>query len=215
MAKSNNHLPEELFDISCPYREYVMASTILSAKFVYLLQIVENTLRYNSYVHELAAKVRCNSNNYKRSILKTASADTGLPLDILLHCSAFYSKIDLQISAASIEKKISIWNNCMIKAMESKKQMPNNFILAPAIPLAKKELLVELDDEQIVSELLDYADEIQAWLDIHFADEYDEYSDDEKFMDIVCIMVDLEFMANCIKETPLYLGNQERCFKLD
>lgn len=84
--------------------------------------------------------------------------------------------------------------------MDTKSKLPPNIRLIPSIRADTKASLVELDDEQIIAELFDYADEIQAWLDIHFANEYEEYSDDEKFMETVRIMADLEFMAKQIEK---------------
>lgn len=57
-----------------------------------------------------------------------------------------------------------------------------------------------MSEEEICDELLDYASEIEAWLDEYFSEEYDEYSTDEEFDIFVEIQVGLEFLARMLSE---------------
>jgi hypothetical protein len=57
-----------------------------------------------------------------------------------------------------------------------------------------------LTDAQIINELFDYADEIEAWLDVEFAEEYDDYLEQPEFDDVVRILAELHILISYLED---------------
>lgn len=181
------------------YREYVMVSTIITAKLLDLLHIIGYSERYDTRLKRMADDLYQETLAYKKSVVMAAAANSQFSTSALLYASTTYDKYDKTLISASIEKKIEFWNQMMDKAIKLQQRMPPNCILfTPFSHPIGKEDLIELTNEQIVEELLDYADEIDAWLDLYFTDEYDDFSDDGKFVETVRIIEGLKFIADKI-----------------
>jgi len=192
----------ESFETRVSYREYVMAATIITSKFLDLLRIVVYSEHYDPRLRRMADDLYQAAMAYKGSAVMAAATDSPFSTSALLYASTMYDKNDKTLVSASIKQKIEIWNQKMQKAIWMQQRMPPNRILfTPFTHLITKDELAELTNEQIVEELLDYADEIEAWLDLYFVDEYDDFANDGKFIDAVRIMDGLKFLAERIEES--------------
>lgn len=105
MKRNKYPPPLDLFDYYCSYREYVMVSTVLSEKFIYLMQIIEQTDRYPRRFRDLAEDVRDRGCGYKNSVISATARNTNLPIDVLLRCTIAYSNYDLHMASASLNGK--------------------------------------------------------------------------------------------------------------
>ena len=128
---------------------------------------------------------------------KTASASNKISPDILRMTSSLYALWDNITVAAPIKEKIQIWESCYAIALQQKSGIAPFHIEVSACARSRAEY-IELSNEDICDELLDYAGEIEAWLDEYFSEEYDEYSTDEEYDIFVKIQVGLEFLAEIL-----------------
>jgi len=179
-----------------------MVATIITSKFLDLLRIIGYAERYDARLKKMANDLYEDALAYKGSAMMAATSDSPFSTSALLYAGSMYDKYDRKLVSASIKNKIEVWNQMMGKATKLQQKMPPNCVLfTPFSHSIDNANLAELTDGQIVDELLDYADEIEAWLDLYFTDEYDDFADDGKFIDITKIMEGLKFMAGRIEES--------------
>ncbi len=203
METKDRTMLTESFETLAHYREYVMAATVITSKLLDLLRIIGYSERYDAQLKRMANDLYEDALAYKGSAVMAATSDSPFSISALLYAGSIYDKYDRKLVSASIKKKIEIWNQMMDKAIKLQQKMPPNCILfTPFSHSIDKTDLAELTDKQIAEELLDYADEIEAWLDLYFTDEYDDFADDGKFVDITKIMEGLKFMADKISCSP-------------
>jgi len=202
MPKNDCISLKEMFNSSYIYREYVMAATIITSKFLDLLRIIGYSEHYDPQLMRMADDLYQEALAYKGSTVMAASTDSSFSTSALLYAGSMYDRYDKTLVSASINQKIEVWNQKMQKAIWMQQRMPSNRILfTPFIHTTAKDELTELTNGQIVEELLDYADEIEAWLDLYFVDEYDDYANDGKFIDAIRIMESLKFISEQIEES--------------
>lgn len=149
---------------------------------------------------ELCDKILAVANHLLITSAKDTSHSTTISLEQLYRTIQFYNEIDEKLVAASIRHKIELYFECLDKTLSLSASVPFPFHPTGLCKI-NSELLCTLTDEQICLELDDYADEINAWLDIEFEDEYDDYCEyDQGFDCYVELSAKLWILAKLIRE---------------
>ena len=175
--------------------EHVCTVTALSKKLAGLLQNVKELDKPDdehaglaAYVDETAAACSACID----ATMKRASADAGIPVELLKRAAIIYSAHDAVTVAASFREKIAQWKLAFALA-ENEAELSGNTLTYRLYDVFSDAFTVppELSKDDIIEELNDHAGEIEAWLDIEFPDEATECEDGtghkelEAFFDII------------------------------
>ena len=191
-----NH--ENILNASYDFRRLVLGETTFTPKFFQLLQDIGNQFTDDCLLTKRIKDLKTSCAGYKKSCQQALAPciDTAQ----LQMSSNLYALIDDITLASSIQDRLAAWH-LVSTLFEAQAQG-----LAPyKLTITPKTIPVEYDyvnrtSGEYQDELLDYAELLQAWLDIYF-DEYDEYADDDIMTDIVSIIVDLEYLAKALAES--------------
>lgn len=175
---------------------YIMISTVLTPKLISLFDLIEHQYKDEKIIHYTKkSREQCKKCIHK-SIL-SASKSTGIEPKVLRMSMHAYFIIDDAITTASIKEKIHYWNLCYAIACRQQQQVaPFQLKLPEFVPLNCG--FVELSRDEICMELEDYAEEIECWLDNYF--EYDDFSTDSRYDEIVEVMANLRLLASKLPE---------------
>lgn len=167
---------------NCELRKHILCTTVFTRKFLLLIMIAKLAYDGEGRFGELCDKILALANHLLITSAKDASHSTTISLEQLYRTIQFYNEIDEKLVAASIRHKIDLYFECLDKVLS---EPPTTLLLFYPTGLCKinPELLCTLTDEQICLELDDFADEIDAWLDIEFEDEYDDYCEQDQGFD--------------------------------
>jgi len=188
-------LPEIDID-SIVIRKNMMAVTILTPKMLSLLDFLQKSCNLDDRtllrVNELIQSCKdCLSKSIAESSRKSK-----LPSRIFRRTAQFYSLKDEVILSASIQEKILLWRLSLAESYQEYLYCTSQkFLSITTIREIPKTNILDLSLEQIILELIDYADEIDAWFDIEFADEYDDYHEQSEFDDLVKISASLRILS--------------------
>lgn len=185
-------------DVTVNLRKYMMITTVATPKLIDLLDMIlmqNHTERTREQIRELKDNCKACISDCR----KTASAFNKISPDILRMTVSLYALWDNITVAAPIKEKVQIWESCYAIALQQKAGIAPYQIDVSACARSRAEY-IELSKENICDELLDYAGEIEAWLDEYFSEEYDEYSTDEEYDMFVKIQVGLEFLAEILSD---------------
>lgn len=188
-------------EVELSLRKYMMATTVITPKLIDLL----NMILYENYperTKEQIHKLKKNCQTYISDCRQVVSASGEVSPDILRMTASLYALWDNILVAASIQEKIQSWEICYAIARQQKANMAPYDLIVSACAKSKAEYIT-LSMEEICSELIDYADEIEAWLDEYFLEEYDDYSDNEEFDRIIKIQTGLEFLAQILSNSEI------------
>ena len=185
---------------NCELRKHILCTTVFTRKFLLLIMIAKLTYENEGRFGELCDKILALANQLLVTSAKDASHSTTISLEQLYRTIQFYNEIDEKLVAASIRRKIDLYFECLDKVLS---EPPTTLLLFRPTGLYKINLglLCKLTDEQICQELDDYADEINAWLDIEFVDEYDDYCvEDQGFDCYVELSAKIWILSKLIRE---------------
>lgn len=182
------------------FRKHILCATVLTRKFVMLVMIAKCIYENEGRFGELCDTILDRSAQLLTESARNASNSTGILTERLYHTIQLYNEKDEKLVAASIRHKIKLYLECLDEALSAPSPVP-----LPLHPTGlyriNTELLCDLTDDQICLELIDYADEIDAWLDIEFEDEYDDYCiEDQGFDCYVELSAKLWMLAKLIRE---------------
>lgn len=167
---------------SCELRKHILCTTVFTHKFLLLIMIAKLAYEGEGRLGELCDKICNQTKLLLMESAKEASRSTGITLEQFYRVVYLYNKIDENLIAASIRHKIELYFDCLDKVLS---EPPSLHLLF--YPLGLNSIVPDfschLADEEICLELDDYADEITAWLDIEFADEYDDYCEADQGFD--------------------------------
>ncbi len=185
---------------SCELRKHILCTTVFTHKFHLLLQIAKYASEKNGHFDELCDTICKRAKQLLMESARSASRSTGITLEQLYRVVYLYNKIDENLIAASIRHKIELYFDCLDKVLS---EPPSLHLLF--YPLGLNSIVPDfschLADEEICLELDDYADEITAWLDIEFEDEYDDYCvEDQGFDCYVELSAKLWILSKLIRE---------------
>lgn len=193
MKKGENQLIE-----NCEFRKHMLCVTVLTRKFILLFMIVKYAYENEGRFDELCDAICRQAKLLLMESAKEASRSTGITLEQLYRVVYLYNKIDENLIAASIRHKIELYFDCLDKVLS---ELPSPHLLFYPLGLNNMELPCYLTDEEICLELDDYVDEIAAWLDIEFEDEYDDYCEEDQGFDCyVELSAKLWMLSKLIRE---------------
>lgn len=191
-----NH--ENILNASYDFRRLVLGETTFTPKFFQLLQDIGNQFTDDCLLTKRIADLKTGCAGYKKSCQQALAPciDTAQ----LQMSSNLYALIDDITLASSIQDRLAAWHlvSTLFEA-QAQDLAPYKLTITPKIIPAEYDYVNRTSGEY-QDELLDYAELLQAWLDIYF-DEYDEYADDDIMTDIVSIIVDLEYLAKALAES--------------
>ena len=108
------------------------------------------------------------------------------------------------ILAASIEDKISLYQTVYLTALkQTENDLPYNISLQ-ACSFYQPSITAICNRQNLAETINEYSEEIETWLDIQFADEYDDFTSQPDFDPITELMVALEML------TALLSGGREK-----
>lgn len=185
---------------NCELRKHILCTTVFTRKFLLLIMIAKLTYENEVHFGELCDTICNRANRLLMKSAKDASRSTGISVERLYRVVYLYNEIDEKLVAASIKRKIELYFECLDKVFSK----PASTLLPfhrSGLYKINPEFLCKLTDEQICLELDDYADEINAWLDIEFEDEYDDYCEQDQGFDCyVELSAKLWILAKLIRE---------------
>lgn len=197
MTLQDDPLLDNIFESNVNLRKHVMISTTMTTKLLMLLDMLQQEYQ-EKRVTQLAAELRVRCKKCLHDSICASVKECMITPDILRLAANLYSLYDNVLITATIPEKISAWKIACSIARQQHLDLAPFSLSIPQLPESKIEYC-KLTPIQISDELLDYADEIDAWLNGYF-DEYDEYSEDKEFDVFVCILTDLQFLANVIQK---------------
>lgn len=175
--------------------EHVCTVTALSMKLSGLLQNVKRLNEPDNGCAELADYADGTAAACSACIdatMKRASADAGIPMELMKRAAIIYSAHDAVTVAASIREKIAQWKLAFALA-ENEAELSGSTLTYRLYDVFSDAFTVppELSKDDIIEGLNDHAGEIEAWLDIEFPDEATACEDGtghkelEAFFDII------------------------------
>lgn len=183
---------------NCELRKHILCTTVFTHKFHLLLQIAKYASEKDGHFDELCDAICSQTKQLLMESARNVSRSTGITLERLYRTVYLYNKIDEKLIAASIRHKIELYFDCLDKVLS---EPPSPHLLFYPLGLNNMELPGYLTDEEICLELDDYVDEITAWLDIEFEDEYDDYCEaDQGFDCYVELSAKLWMLSKLIRE---------------
>lgn len=185
-------------DVTVNLRKYMMITTIITPKLIDLLDLILMQ-NHTEHIGEHIRELKKNCKTCISDCRKAASVSNKISPDILRMTASLYALWDNITVAAPIKEKVQIWETCYAIAMQQKTGIAPYRIDVSVCTQSGAEY-IELSKEDICDELLDYAGEIEAWLDEYFSEEYDEYSTDEEYDIFIEIQVRLEFLAKMLSD---------------
>lgn len=185
---------------NCELRKHILCTTVFTRKFLLLIMIAKFTYENEGRFGELCDTICNRANRLLIKSAKDASRSTGISAERLYRVVYLYNEIDEKLVAASIRKKIDLYFECLDKTLSLSAPVP--FPLWPTgLYKINPASLCYLTDEDICLELDDYVDEINAWLDVEFEDEYDDYCEEDQGFDCyVELSAKLWILAKLIRE---------------
>lgn len=192
MILSNSDQVDACFEQDTRLRQYVMAATVITPKLILLLDIIQ--LKYpKSKISEVILQNRRKCTNY---IHKCITNVTQLNQTALRLATNLYYLYDDVIVLSSINEKIKIWKLIyQIAERQVLGHAPLKLTVSD-IPFAENDYC-DLSISSIEKELIDYSDEIEAWIDLYL-DDYDDSEEQEIYTEIISIMTDLRFLAHVL-----------------
>lgn len=180
-----------------PVRKHVFCSTVFSAKFFLLFSAASSVCKDSPNLSRLCVDVVAEANRLHSESLEDAAAASGLSQDAFRRADALFDDENNRLIVASIRRKIAIWEDCLAKALESdvsaEMQAEDSEEPEPDEPCV-------LFLEDVVLDLLDLADEIEAWLDVEFAEEYDDFREENQgFDDFVRLLAIVRLLAELVE----------------
>ena len=167
---------------NCELRKHILCTTVFTRKFLLLIMIAKFTYENEGRFGELCDKILDLSERLLMQSAKDTSRSSRISMERLYWVVYLYNEIDEKLVAASIRRKIDLYFECLDKVLS---EPPTTLLLFRPTGLYKinPDSLCYLTDEDICLELDDYADEINAWLDVEFEDEYDDYCEEDQGFD--------------------------------
>ncbi|MDM8298082.1 hypothetical protein QUW58_23075 [Enterocloster aldenensis] len=185
---------------SCELKKHIFCTTVFTRNFHLLLQIAKYASERDGRFDELCNTICKRAKQLLMKSAKDASHSTTIPLERLYRAVYLYNKIDEDLVAASIRHKIELYFDCLYKVL-SEPPSPHLLFYPPGLNNMNLDIPCHLADEDICLELDDYVDEINAWLDIEFEDEYDNYCEaDQGFDCYVELSAKLWMLSKLIRE---------------
>ncbi len=189
-------LPE--IDISSiVIRKNMMAATTLTPKMFSLLDSLFQSDILNRHIIRRLDELKTDC---KTSLLRSmieAGKQSRLPSRVFHRAAQFYALKDEVILMASIQEKILLWQLSLAEAYQEYLYCSSNkFLPITNIRKIPKTDIPDLSFQQIQEELIDYADELDAWLEIEFSDEYDDYIEQPEFDIFVKIAATIRVLSD-------------------
>ena len=179
--------------ISCsqnlPFRLITMSTTVITPQLMTILQDVIDATSWDSDLHRCASQTLQHCQNCSRHYLSNASRQLGIHTETLLLAQNLYGILDSSILAASIEDKISLYQTVYLTAI---KQTENDL---QACSFYQPSITAICNRQNLAETINEYSEELEAWLDIQFADEYDDFTSQPDFDPIAELMVSLEMLT--------------------
>lgn len=166
--------------ISCsqnlPFRLITMSTTVITPQLMTILQDVIDATSWDSDLHRCASQTLQHCQNCSRHYLSNASRQLGIHTETLLLAQNLYGILDSSILAASIEDKISLYQTVYLTALkQAENDLPYNISLQ-ACSFYQPSITAICNRQNLAETINEYSEELEAWLDIQFADEYDDFT---------------------------------------
>lgn len=189
----NSDAVDQTFDCDAKLRQCVMATTVMTPKLILLLDMIQVQYK-DSKVAEVALQNRRKCINY----IHNCMSNTNQSPSILRLAANLYYLYDDVLVTSSIRDKIIAWKTAYQIAERQVSGTSPVKLTVSDIPFLYTEFF--LARESIEQELIDFSDEIEAWLDIYITeyDDFDESDGQNVYDEIVSIMTDLRFLAGIL-----------------
>lgn len=187
------------YDVAVNLRKYMMVTAVITPKFIDLLNLIlvqTHTEHTKEQIYELKKLCQTCISNCR----KNASVSDDISPDILRMTASLYALWDNITVAAPLKEKVQILETCYAISRQQKDGFAPYHLEISACAQSGTDYIT-LSAKEICDELLDYAGEIEAWLDEYFSEEYDEYSSNEEFDIFIEIMTEIEFLAKILSGT--------------
>jgi len=195
MILQNEKDINSLFENDGAFRHCVMASIVMTPKLTMLLDIIQQQYK-KGRIAQYAEENRRTCKQYINNALARAADSASVDVSILRTTANLYAIYDDAIIAAKIQDKITAWKTAYVIALRQKDELCPFRLENSLIPMSKMDFC-QLSNKDISNELLDYAEEIEAWIDVYFSEDFDNYSaEDDAFDGILGIMASLRILAS-------------------
>lgn len=182
-------------------RKHCMVTTVFTPKMLALFDVFRCSGGRNTNMLRCSENLVAVCNNCLSQSNINAASISNLPVFVFHRTAQLYALKDVVLLSASIQEKILLWKLSLAEAYQEYLHHASEKILSfngiRQVP-HQAEVAI-LTDAQIINELLDYADEIEAWLDVEFAEEYDDYLEQPEFDDVVRILAELHILISYLE----------------
>ena len=186
-----------------PFRLITMSATVITPQLMTILQDIIDAASWDSDLHRCASQTLQHCQDCSRHYLSNASRQLGINTETLLLAQNLYGILESSILAASIEDKISLYQTVYLTALkQTENDLPYNISLQ-ACSFYQPSITAICNRQNLAETINEYSEEIETWLDIQFADEYDDFTSQPDFDPITELMVALEML------TALLSGGRE------
>ena len=177
-----------------------MSTTVITPQLMIILQDIIDAASWDSDLHRCASQTLQHCQDCSRHYLFNASRQLGINTETLLLAQNLYGILDSSILAASIEDKISLYQTVYLTALkQTENDLPYNISLQ-ACSFYQPSITAICNRQNLAETINEYSEEIEAWLDIQFADEYDDFTSQPDFDPITELMVTLEMLTALLSE---------------
>lgn len=202
MVLTDTNIMDWQFDEMPAFRLCAMSSTVFTPKFFALMDQVRQP-DFSPHLTECAAETRRRCRKIVHQVFSSPAIKEPADPQTLRLAAKLYAIFDDILLAAPMEEKISLWKASYLAAEQQLLQTASFKLSISDIPTIPLKWGSDISFRQLccglTGELLDYSDELQAWLDLHFVNEFDPYSEASPFAEIVQVIADLQSIAKEIE----------------
>lgn len=188
-------LPEMNFN-SIAIRKNMMTATILTPKMFSLFDSLSQSDAIDAHILLRLRDLRKDCEECFSQSMTEAGRESPIPSLVFRRAAQFYALKDEAILSASIQEKILLWKLSLAESYQEYLYCPSRkpFSISNIRKFSDMDT-PDLSAVQIQQELTDYADEMEAWLEIEFAEEYDDYCEQMEFDMFVKIIAALRMLS--------------------
>lgn len=202
MVLTDTNIMDWQFDEMPAFRLCAMSSTVFTPKFFALLDQVRQP-GFPKHLAECSAETRRRCRKLVHQVFSSPEIQEPADPKTLRLAAKLYAIFDDILLVAPMEEKISLWKASYLAAEQQLLQTASFKLDLSDIPAIPPEQNPDISFRQLCcgmsGELLDYSDELEAWLDLHFVNEFDAYSESAPFDEVVQVISDLRSMAKEIE----------------
>lgn len=184
-----------------PFRLYMMSATVITPQLLTTLQDIIDSTSWDSDLHRCASQTLQRCQDYSRRYLLNVSKQLDIPTETLLLAHKLYGLLDAAILTASVEEKINLFEAVYLSTLKQTENQLPYYVHLQTHSYYLPAAITNDDLHKLADIIQDCTEDIEAWLDIQLADEYDDFNPNQPDLDpVVELLSSLQILTVLLLE---------------